>query len=65
MIMSQLPEHHTQVGPGWEKILTDLHANLLRAKVRAANPIEAELIACQVAACTSVMPVWSDVEEWS
>lgn len=36
-----------------------------RTKVWAANPIEAELIACQVAACTSVMPVWSDVEEWS
>ena len=29
MIMSQLPEHHAEVGPGWEKILTDLHANLL------------------------------------
>lgn len=32
-------------------------------KVWAEDGVEAELIACQVAACTSVMPVWSVVEE--
>lgn len=32
-------------------------------KVWAETGLEAELIACQVAACTSVMPVWAVVEE--